>query len=62
LILHALYHRPNGWDAVPPGRRVPANEACIWGDYHAIEVALYVLRIIEGKPYLTFWGNRDRPR
>jgi unsaturated chondroitin disaccharide hydrolase len=59
LILHALYHRPNGWDAVPPGRRVPAGEACIWGDYHAIEVALYVLRIIEGKPYLTFWGNQD---
>ena len=59
LILHALYHRPNGWDAVPPGHRVPAGEACIWGDYHAIEVALYVLRIIEGKPYLTFWGNQD---
>jgi len=57
LILHALYHRPNGWDTVPPGRRVPAGEACIWGDYHAIEVALYVLRIIELKPYLTFWGK-----
>jgi unsaturated chondroitin disaccharide hydrolase len=57
LILHALYHRPNGWDTVPPGRRVPAGEGCIWGDYHAIEVALYVLRIIHDQPYLTFWGN-----
>jgi unsaturated chondroitin disaccharide hydrolase len=62
LILHALYHRPNGWDAVPPGRRVPAGEACIWGDYHAIEAALYLLRIIESKGYLTFWGNQDGPR
>jgi len=57
LILHALYHRPNGWDTIPPGCRVPAGEACIWGDYHAIEVALYVRRIIEGKEYLTFWGS-----
>jgi unsaturated chondroitin disaccharide hydrolase len=61
LILHAVYHRPNGWDTVLPGRRVPAGEACMWGDYHAMEVALYVLRIIEGKPYLTFWGNQAGP-
>jgi len=51
LILHSVYHRPNGWDG-PPG------EACMWGDYHAREVALYLLREIEGKPYLKFWSNR----
>src|SRR5690606_34207135 len=21
LLLHAIYHRPNGWDHVPPGRK-----------------------------------------
>ena len=23
LILHSIYHRPNGWDYLPPGRAVP---------------------------------------
>src|SRR5450432_3774253 len=55
LILHSIYHRPNGWDTVPPGARTPAGESCMWGDYHAREVALYLLREIEGKPYLKFW-------
>jgi unsaturated chondroitin disaccharide hydrolase len=56
LILHAVYHRPNGWDAAPDPDGVPRGEACMWGDYHAREVALYLLRIIENGPYLTFWG------
>jgi unsaturated chondroitin disaccharide hydrolase len=57
LILNAVYHRPNGWDAIPPGRTVPCGEACMWGDYQAREVALYLLRLIERKPYLTFWSD-----
>ena len=32
LLLHAVYHRPNGWDHVPRGRRVPCGESCLWGD------------------------------
>jgi len=55
LILHSVYHRPNGWDAVPEGARVPAAESSMWGDYHAREVGLYLLRLIENKPYLKFW-------
>jgi len=55
LILHSVYHRPNGWDAVPEGTRVPAGESSMWGDYHAREVGLYLLRLIENKPYLKFW-------
>jgi hypothetical protein len=55
LILHSVYHRPNGWDAIPQGCRVPAGESSMWGDYHARELALYLLREIENKPYLTFW-------
>lgn len=56
LILHAVYHRPNGWDRAPDPDGVPRGEACMWGDYHARELALYLLRIIEGRPYLTFWS------
>ena len=58
LILHAVYHRPNGWDRAPAADGVPRGEACMWGDYHAREVALYLLREIEQKPYLTFWSKQ----
>ncbi len=56
LILHAVYHRPNGWDYIPNDRRVPCGEATMWGDYHAREVALYLQRVYEEKTYLTFFG------
>ena len=55
LILHAVYHRPNGWDYIPNGRNIPCSEATMWGDYHAREVALYLQRIYQEKPYLTFF-------
>jgi unsaturated chondroitin disaccharide hydrolase len=54
LILHSVYHRPNGWDYIPPGRRIPCGESSMWGDYHAREVALYVQRISRKQPYLMF--------
>jgi hypothetical protein len=57
LILHSVYHRPNGWDFVPAGRSVPCGESSMWGDYHAREVALYLLRLNSAKPYLTFWSE-----
>lgn len=44
LILHSIYHRPRGWDYVPEGRKVPCGESCMWGDYHARELALVLLR------------------
>jgi plasmid stabilization system protein ParE len=56
LILHSVYHRPNGWDHVPEGRKVPCGESSLWGDYHAREAALLVRRIAQGGPYLTFFG------
>lgn len=55
LLLHSVYHRPNGWDHVPPGRSVPCGEACMWGDYHARELALLIQRQATGKPYLRFF-------
>ena len=57
LVLHSVYHRPNGWDFTPGSDVVPRGEACMWGDYHAREAALYLLRLIEDKPYLTFWSK-----
>ncbi len=56
LILHSIYHRPNGWDHVPAGSKIPRGESSMWGDYHAREVALYVQRLAKNQPYLTFWS------
>lgn len=56
LLLHSVYHRPNGWDAIPAGQSVPCGESCMWGDYHLIELALYLQRIVDGRPCLTFWS------
>ncbi len=56
LVLHSQYHRPNGWDYVPPGRKIPFGEATMWGDYHMRELALYVQRLAENGPYVTFFG------
>lgn len=57
LILHNVYHQPNGWDYVPRGKRVPQGESSMWGDYHAMELAVYLKRVIEGGKYLTFFGD-----
>jgi unsaturated chondroitin disaccharide hydrolase len=57
LLLHSIYHRPNGWDRVPPGQSVPSGESSMWGDYHAMELALMLKREVEGQPYLTFFDK-----
>jgi hypothetical protein len=44
LLLHTVYHRPNGWDHVPSGRKVPCGESGLWGDYHLMELAVYLQR------------------
>jgi len=56
LLLHSVYHWPNGWDYVPSGAHVPRGESSQWGDYHAREVALYLKRHALEQPYLTFYG------
>ncbi len=56
LLLHSVYHRPNGWDYVPPGRKVPCGESSQWGDYHFRELALYVQRLGAEAPYYRFFG------
>ena len=56
LLLHAVYHRPNGWDHVPPGRKVPCGESAQWGDYHLRELAVLVQRLAGDRPYYTFFA------
>lgn len=55
LILHSVYHRPNNWDNIPAGRKVPCDEATMWGDYHARELALMIQREANQDPYYTFF-------
>jgi hypothetical protein len=54
LLLHSVYHRPNGWDFIPSGRKVPCGESSMWGDYHLLELGLLIRKMADGK-YLTFF-------
>jgi hypothetical protein len=58
LLLHSVYHRPNGWDYVASGQKVPNGESSMWGDYHARELALLLLREARCEAYPTFFAPR----
>lgn len=55
LLLHSIYHQPNGWDYVPEGQTVACGESSMWGDYHLMELAVYLQRLAQSGPYYTFW-------
>jgi hypothetical protein len=55
LLLHTIYHQPNGWDYIPPGKKIAQGESCMWGDYHIREVCLYLQRLIDKNAYYTFF-------
>ncbi|HLR26284.1 MAG TPA: hypothetical protein VK112_10490 [Fodinibius sp.] len=57
LLLHSIYHRPNGWDYVPEGQQIPCGESSMWGDYHLRELALYLSRIVQSDDYYTFFNG-----
>jgi unsaturated chondroitin disaccharide hydrolase len=56
LLLHSIYHRPNGWDFIPEGSKIPFGESSMWGDYHIREVCLYLQRILNKENYYTFFN------
>lgn len=56
LLLHSIYHHPNGWDYIPQGSKIPNGESSMWGDYHVREAALYLQRIINNETYYTFFN------
>ena len=55
LILHSIYHQPNGWDYKQPGQKIANGESSMWGDYHARELALMIQREAKGLPYYKFF-------
>jgi unsaturated chondroitin disaccharide hydrolase len=57
LLLHSVYHRPNGWDYIPPGQKIPNGESSMWGDYHLRELGLVLLREAQGRPRLAFFNH-----
>lgn len=57
ILLHSVYHRPNGWDYIAPGATIPYGESSMWGDYHIREVALYVTKILKKEPYYTYFNG-----
>jgi unsaturated chondroitin disaccharide hydrolase len=54
VLLHSIYHRPNGWDYVAPGAAIPFGESSMWGDYHMLELALLLSRMAENEYYTFF--------
>jgi unsaturated chondroitin disaccharide hydrolase len=60
LLLHSIYHRPNGWDYIPPGAKVPCGESSMWGDYHLLELCLLISRIANSCYYTFFGAGHDK--
>jgi hypothetical protein len=56
LLLHSIYHRPNGWDHIPRGRKIPCGESSMWGDYHLLELGVLIQRMSLNR-YLTFFDS-----
>lgn len=54
LVLHSIYHQPNGWDFVPEQGKVAHGESSMWGDYHARELALLLHRMANQETYYSY--------
>ncbi|NND32181.1 MAG: glycosyl hydrolase [Saprospiraceae bacterium] len=57
LVLHSIYHRPNGWDHIPSGSKIPNGESSMWGDYHMRELCLYLHYALNKKGYYTYFDG-----
>jgi unsaturated chondroitin disaccharide hydrolase len=55
LILHSIYHQPNGWDHKQAGQKIANGESSMWGDYHARELALMIQHEAKAEPYYKFF-------
>ena len=51
ILLHSIYHQPNGWDYVPEGSKIANGESSMWGDYHMTELCLLVWKMAHSKYY-----------
>jgi len=61
LLLHAVYHYPNGWDRSADGSDTPHGESCLWGDYHLLELALWISRVARGEAGPRFFDIGPDP-
>jgi unsaturated chondroitin disaccharide hydrolase len=61
ILLHSIYHEPNGWDNVPKGRQIACGESSQWGDYHMRELALYLQKLADNDKYYTFFNCLHQP-
>jgi unsaturated chondroitin disaccharide hydrolase len=57
ILLHSVYHRPNGWDFIPKGQSVPCGESSMWGDYHMLELCNLIKRLADQDEYPTFFDQ-----
>lgn len=57
LLLHSIYHQPNGWDYVPPGKKIAQGESSQWGDYHLRELAILIRSLTNGSVYHRFFNG-----
>ena len=55
ILLHQIYHQPNGWDYVSAGHSVANGESAMWGDYHLMELGIYLKRMGEGREPQRFF-------
>ncbi len=55
ITLHAIYHRPNNWDYIPTGSKIPCGESAMWGDYHTMELMSLIHREATNAPYPQFF-------
>ena len=54
ILLHSVYHRPKGWDYVPPSAKIPYGESTMWGDYHLLEALLLIAKLADSSYYTFF--------
>ena len=54
LLLHSIYHRPNNWDYIPAGKKIPLGESSLWGDYHLLELAILVRQMNRKMEYAFY--------
>ena len=58
LILHAVYHRPNGWDTIPGGQQSTRRRIVHVGRLSRNRIRRCIVqRVAENKPYLQFWSD-----
>lgn len=58
LLLHSVYHRPNNWDHIAKGQKVPNGESSMWGDYHLMELSVLIQRMATQGKYPTFFDAK----